>query len=122
MAAAHEIRRVLIADDELTLRDFFQEALTLEGFTVETCGDSYTTIARIAAFQPAIIMLDSELHPTGGFPILERLRERGNLAPIIFMATEHDKKLKKICDEWPHVHYLAKPFGFQELLQVLARA
>lgn len=115
------MKRVLIADNDAELREFLKEAILRDGFPVEACADAFALGGLLGSFRPAIIVLDSDLPPSGGFPVVERLRERGHLIPIILMASEHDEELKSICEQWPLVQYLPKPFGLQELLQALAR-
>lgn len=116
------LKRVLVAEDDPLLRTLYQEALGREGFVVETCGNGTAAMASIGTFQPAILVLDSELPPIGAWPIVERMRERGLLTPIILLACEHDDELQEACARWTGVRYLAKPFGLQEFLQAVARA
>lgn len=122
MTAAAGAKRVLVAEDDPGLRSLLQEALLKEGYGVETCADGLTSLARIAGTSPSIVVIDSSLPPSGAADIIEHLRSKGRLVPIILLAARHDEELQKACREWVDVDYLAKPFSVQEFLMAIARA
>lgn len=115
-------KRILLAEDDGALCSLLEDALIREGFAVEVCADGLSALARIASTRPSIVVIDAALPPSGGTEIIEHLRSKGRLVPVILLATEHDEDLQKACEEWIHVGYLAKPFSVQEFLLAITRA
>lgn len=99
----------------------YQLALPPEGYAVEVCADGLSSLAQIAARPPAFVVVDSDLPPMGGMAIVEHLRKKGRLVPIVLVSSRHDEGIRRECGEWFRVEYLAKPFSLQELFQALIR-
>jgi two-component system OmpR family response regulator len=121
MVAALLSLRVILGEDDPGLGELFTDALSREGYDVEICTDVKTSLARVAADPPSILVLDSALPPSGGLALVERLRKKGRLVFTVLLASAPDERLRKACLALPRVEYLAKPFSIQELLQALSR-
>ena len=68
------LRRVLIVEDEVMIRDLYRIALVDKQYTVEGAGDAATAYAKATTFKPDCILLDIMLPEVSGLEILRELR------------------------------------------------
>ncbi len=107
--------RILLAEDDPQLGESLEEALTLEGYAVDRClrGDAVLPALQLAPFDALI--LDIGLPGSSGFTVLQQLRERGSLLPVLLLTardtvSDRVKGLDLGADD-----YLGKPFAMDEL-------
>ena len=107
--------RILVADDEATLRDFISRNLEARGFTVLEASNGLEACALWETEQPELLILDVMMPRMDGLEVCRRVRERSHVPIIVLTAldTESDKvaALDLGADD-----YLTKPFGVEELL------
>lgn len=108
--------KILIVEDEPSLREVMQRALTQEHYVVETAATYAEADARIAGYSYDCILLDIMLPDGNGLRLLEhikRLRKRENVIIISARDSLEDKVLglEQGADD-----YLPKPFHTAELL------
>jgi two-component system, OmpR family, response regulator RegX3 len=108
--------RILVVDDEASLRETLTRSFSKEGHVVEAVPDGEQAIARAGNEQFDVILLDVALGPgPSGYDVCRTLRERRNIVPIIMLTaldTEADavQGLEAGADD-----YVTKPFGLAEL-------
>lgn len=107
--------RILLAEDDHQLGESLEEALTLEGYAVDRClrGDAVLPALQLAPFDALI--LDIGLPGSSGFTVLQQLRERGSMLPVLLLTardtvSDRVKGLDLGADD-----YLGKPFAMDEL-------
>jgi DNA-binding response OmpR family regulator len=108
--------RILIVEDERSLREALVELLTKRGFVVETAADGLTAAERGAASEIDLVLLDLSLPRLDGVEVCRRLRMARPALPILILTArgseeERVKGLSAGADD-----YLTKPFGTSELL------
>ncbi|MHB8511179.1 MAG: response regulator transcription factor [Actinomycetota bacterium] len=108
--------RILVVDDDRKLRDMLRRALEGAGFEVDTADDGGHALAAISAHAPDAIVLDVLMPGVDGLGVARRLRERGDLTPILMLTardsiSDRVKGLDSGADD-----YLVKPFALDELL------
>ncbi|MFI5273754.1 MAG: response regulator transcription factor [Ktedonobacterales bacterium] len=108
-------KRILVADDEVALRDFISRNLRARGYTVVEASNGLEALALWETESPHLIVLDIMMPRMDGLEVCKRIRERSTV-PIIALTAldaEHDKvaALDLGADD-----YLTKPFGVEELL------
>ena len=110
-------KRVLIVDDDDTLRSSLAEQLELhEGFTVHEAADGRTALELVEAQGVDIILLDVGLPDTDGRDLCRLMRQRGVKAPVI-MLTAHDSDADAILGLDSGANdYISKPFRLGVLL------
>ena len=107
--------RVLVVDDDRSLRDAVKRALSLAGYDVDVAEGGQHGLTRIAAGNPDAVVLDIGMPDIDGLEVCRRLRESGNRVPIL-MLTARDAIEDRIdgldagADD-----YLVKPFDVGEL-------
>jgi two-component system response regulator MprA len=107
--------RILVVDDDRSVREALRRALTLGGYDVETVEDGRAALHRLSASAPDAVVLDIGLPEVDGLEVTRRLRDAGDRTPIL-MLTARDAVADRIdgldagADD-----YLVKPFDLDEL-------
>lgn len=109
-------QKVLVIEDEPTLARLLSYNLTQEGYdtTVIDHGAEGLQVALQRSFD--LIILDIMLPGMNGFEILSKLRQSGNVTPVVVLTARNAEEevvqgLKRGADD-----YITKPFGVAELL------
>jgi two-component system response regulator MprA len=108
--------RILVVDDEPSVREALKRALTVEGYDVDVAADGGEALERIARDQPDALVLDILMPRVDGLELCRTLRRIGNHTPIL-MVTARDAVADRVegldagADD-----YLVKPFALEELL------
>ena len=69
--------RVLVADDEPTIREFLRTVLEVDGLEViGFAGDGHEVLRQVAATQPDVVVLDLMMPGMSGLDVLPLLKER----------------------------------------------
>lgn len=108
-------RRVLVVDDDASIRSFVGQALTDEGYEVGQAANGADALAALAFGHPNLILLDVRMPGVDGWQVLDELRSAaGPQTPVVVMTasyTGQDRALQSGAQG-----YLAKPFELSELL------
>jgi len=116
--------RVLVVDDDASIREALERALRLEGFAVSTEPDGEAALATIARRAPEVLVVDVMMPGISGVEVVRRLRADGHQLPICVLSARDEvadrvEGLRAGADD-----YLVKPFELDELvarLQALLR-
>ena len=68
--------RLLVVDDEATVRELLSAALRFAGFEVTSAATAGEAVAAATAEPPDLVLLDVMLPDMDGFEVVRRLRER----------------------------------------------
>jgi two-component system OmpR family response regulator len=104
--------RLLVVDDEATVRELLSATLRFAGFEVTSAATATEAVAAVAAEPPDLVLLDVMLPDMDGFEVVRRLRP----IPVLFL-TARDGQADKIqglslgADD-----YVTKPFDLEELI------
>lgn len=111
--------RVLVVDDEPTLRLGFAYALSNRNTLVETASNGRTALERINAEPFDIMILDLRMPEIDGTSVIEELRATGNRIPVILCsaALSPTVALRAIRDRV--VDFLLKPVRPVDLRQAI---
>lgn len=108
--------RILVVDDEESLRDLVTTALEFVGHEVATAADGLEALAAVPTFVPDLIVLDVNMPHLDGLEVCRRLRADGDATPIVFLTARDAPRdivegLAAGADD-----HLAKPFHLQVLI------
>jgi two-component system, OmpR family, copper resistance phosphate regulon response regulator CusR len=108
--------RVLVVEDEEKIADFVVRGLREEGYAVEHAADGTTAWSALRSGEWDLIVLDWWLPDQDGLTVLQRFRQIGGHAPVLFLTardavSDRVRGLDAGADD-----YLTKPFAFEELL------
>ena len=106
---------VLVVEDESSIASFVALYLKNAGYEVTTAATGAEALARVAASEVALIILDLMLPDIDGIEVCRRIRQRSDV-PIL-MLTARDEDVDKIIGlEVGADDYLTKPFNPRELV------
>ncbi|MCE9646178.1 MAG: response regulator transcription factor [Chloroflexi bacterium] len=108
-------QRVLVVDDETSIRRYLHAALTAQGFNVYEAADGGEALNAVLAHRPELIILDLGLPDMDGIEVTRRLREWSQ-TPIIILSVREAEQDKIAALDAGADDYLTKPFGTGELL------
>lgn len=109
------IPRILIIDDEPTIRSMLRRHLELNKFEVHEAESSMQGLEAASSAHPHLIILDLGLPDASGLITLQRLREWTSIPVIILTVTDDETTKVELLDAGAD-DYLTKPFGLPELL------
>ena len=107
--------KLLIVEDEPSLREIMVQTLRREQYVVEQAADYASGLDKIAAYDYDCILLDIMLPDGNGLKLLEALRQRQQRAGVIIISARDslDDKIGGL--ELGADDYLPKPFHLAEL-------
>src|SRR6185295_6283560 len=115
-AAGGVVSRILVVEDEEAIAEGLLLNLSRKGHAGELARDGAEALRRAEEEGWDLILLDVRLPEVDGFEVVRRLRERGDLTPIL-MLTARDQPDDKVYGlKLGADDYLVKPFDLGELL------
>jgi DNA-binding response OmpR family regulator len=107
--------KILLVDDEESLRSTLKMFLELSGFQVVAASNGAEALERIFRHTPDLIILDVLMPQLDGRETLRRLRQRGDWTPVILLTQVTGTAQRIMAIEEGADDYLNKPFDPQEL-------
>jgi two-component system response regulator RegX3 len=107
-------RKILIVEDEPTLRDTLAEALESEGFAVVAAGDGAAGLSVFRAEAPDLVLLDLMLPEMSGIEVCRIIRTE-SAVPIVMLTARSAEVDKVVGLELGADDYVTKPFSLREL-------
>lgn len=111
--------KVLVVEDDATVRDVLSTLLGFDGFEVETASDGTEGLEKADAMQPDVVLLDVVMPGMNGLDVCRSLRKSVPSARVVMLTGRGTAE-----DELDGVSagadaYLRKPFSSLELLDAL---
>lgn len=108
--------KILVVEDEIELAKLIKKGLEESGFIVEISNDGEEGLYMATEFEYDAVVLDINLPKVSGLKILETIRNKNILQPVLMLTAmgEVSDKIKGLnlgADD-----YIAKPFDFDELI------
>ncbi|MBA3262742.1 MAG: response regulator transcription factor [Thermoleophilaceae bacterium] len=107
--------RVLIVDDDRSLREALRRALVLGGYDTLSAANGKEALARVADSTPDALVLDIGLPDVDGLEVCRRLREAGNRVPVLVLTARDAIEDRIDGLDAGADDYLVKPFDVGEL-------
>jgi len=108
--------RILVAEDDESVRRAVERALRFEGYLVDTVGDGQAALVRIAGDPPDAVVLDVMMPGIDGLEVCRRVRAAGDRTPILMLTARHELSDRVAGLDAGADDYLVKPFALEELL------
>jgi two-component system, OmpR family, response regulator MprA len=108
--------RLLVVDDDPSVREALALVLDLNGFEVATAIDGREAIRTLAIESPDAVILDVLMPGLDGLEVCRRLRATGNRTPVLMLTARSEVSERVAGLEAGADDYLAKPFAREELI------
>jgi two-component system KDP operon response regulator KdpE len=107
--------RVLVIDDERSIRRFLRASLSAHGYEVFEAATGQEGLSQVTIHRPDLIILDLGLPDLEGLEVTRQLRE-WTRTPIIILSVREQEADKIAALDAGADDYLTKPFGVGELM------
>ena len=113
--------RILVVDDDESLRELLRMHLAAAGYEVSTAPDAISAGYQVLKHPPDLILTDVNMPHMDGFEFIAALRADRPLPsiPVIFLTSEEDGEHRG--KELGAVGYLTKPVRADRLLDLVAQ-
>lgn len=109
-----EQEKVLVVDDEASIRRILETRLKLAGYNVATAADGQEALEQFNSFQPDLVILDVMLPKMDGYEVCREIRKTSD-TPIIMLTAVADVSNRIQGLEIGADDYVVKPFSPSEL-------
>lgn len=106
--------RILIVDDDLSIRTLLQRYLQKQGYRVETADSGGAALEQLHLFQPTLVILDLILPDMNGYQLCQQMQRETQV--YVLMLTSRISSADKLqgFDQGAD-DYLTKPFNLPEV-------
>ncbi len=110
------MKKVMLVDDDLTMRSLLKTLLELEGYqvVVKGDGDENVLIETLRQEKPNVLILDVFLHRANGMNLLHKIRQEADIQNTTVLMTS-GMDVKDQCLEKGANGFLLKPYMPNEL-------
>ncbi|MGD1892339.1 MAG: response regulator transcription factor [Cyclobacteriaceae bacterium] len=110
------MKKILIVEDEPSMRMGLSDNLEFEGYEVDSVGDGKAGMEKILSDSFDLVVLDVMLPTMTGFEVCKSVRKKGNNTPIILLTAKGEEIDKVRGLELGADDYITKPFSLRELM------
>ncbi len=107
--------KILVIEDEGSVREGLVENLKLEGYEVLCCANGKEGLEAYETEAPDLVILDLMMPEMDGLEVCRRIRASQRETPIIMLTAKCSEVDKVVGLELGADDYLTKPFGMREL-------
>jgi two-component system response regulator AtoC len=116
------IDRILIVDDDRSIRELLSMHLEERGFGVLSAATGAEGFEKAAEFSPSAIVLDVRLPDASGIDLIPELKKRAAEAPVLMITAHHDMASTILAMKAGAFDYIHKPIDIQAFDVALDRA
>ena len=115
------MKRILLIEDNHSLREEIVNVLELEGFDVVTAENGRVGLERLQEGLPDVVLCDLMMPDMDGYETLQAIRSHPAMhtLPVILLTARDDETCKTKGAELGADDYVTKPFKIPELLRAL---
>lgn len=107
---------ILVADDEMDLREILMDVLRDAGFDVRSSPDGHAALELHTAVPADVILSDMMMPNLDGLGLVQALRERGDHTPFVLMSAAPRPPLPD------GISWVAKPFDVETVIATVRGA
>ena len=112
-------RRLLVVDDDPTIREMLDMVFVSEGYEVITAAHGAAALALVDQTRPHVILLDMKMPVMDGWEFLRQYRQRpGAKVPVVVLTAAQDDR-RQVVDDIGAQEYISKPFAIDDLLRAV---
>lgn len=114
-------KKLLVADDSLTIQKVIRLALSNEGYEIQAVADGNDAIQQISLFRPDLVLIDVSLPGKSAFEVKREINQHSDFEEtrFVLMSSAFEKVDEDQIEEVQFHGRLTKPFDPAHLRQVL---
>src|SRR6202167_4582820 len=116
------MQKLLIVEDDQSVRTTMVLCLELEGYTVEAVSSTHESIDRLEHHSYPIVISDIYLDERTGIDVLRTARRQNPDCAVILMTGRGSMETVMAATEGGAFEYLAKPFEMAQMIETIRRA
>ncbi|GAX60058.1 hypothetical histidine kinase protein [Candidatus Scalindua japonica] len=113
--------RVLLVDDEETIRYVLRESLVSEGYEVDVAQDAFQALEHLKQAQYDLIITDIKMHGMDGIQLIREIKKSISDLKIIIITAYGSLETVKEAAKLGVVEMISKPFKIREIKDVIVR-
>jgi len=114
--------RILIVDDDASIRKVLSVSLTDEGYQVSTAPDGEQALEVLTEMQPKVILADIRMPGMDGIELLQKIKQRDSDTEVIMISGHGDMHLAIQSLQYDAADFVTKPIDDEALRVALKRA
>ncbi|MFT5367382.1 MAG: DNA-binding NtrC family response regulator [Candidatus Latescibacterota bacterium] len=114
--------RVLIVDDELSIREVLKEIVTVYGYEAVTALSAKEALGILPKMKIDLVMLDLSMPDIPGEKFLEFIRKQGFKTPVVVVSAHVDKGMAQHLGKMGISGIVTKPFEVERVIDVMNNA
>ncbi len=115
-------KKILVIDDEATIRLSLVEALASEGYEVDAADSGEEALARCHGSNYDLLVTDLKLPGVSGIELLQAIRHQGDQTPVIMMTAYGDVDTAVAAMRLGAYNFIPKPFKLSAIKQQVRSA
>lgn len=114
-------KKLLLVDDEVSLRDTITDLLILNNYSVKTAANGQDALEILDYWTPDIIISDIMMPIMDGYLFYEKVKDSDmlNQIPFVFLTAKNDKEEKEKCILNGVDLFISKPFKIENLMALI---
>ena len=113
--------RVLLVDDDLSIRETFEHHLGRSGYDVRTAAGGEEALGIVAEFAPGLVITDVRMPGMDGLELLRRLRAGGEDIDVAVITAHDDMRSAIAAMQAGAYDYLVKPLDLDRIDTMVRR-
>jgi two-component system nitrogen regulation response regulator GlnG len=116
------IKRILVADDEESIRWVLSKALSKQGYQVDLANNGQQALEMIRQKSYDLAVLDIKMPGMSGLDLLSRIQEENSATLVVIMTAESSMKNAVEAMKRGAYDYITKPFDLDTLDAIILKA
>lgn len=117
----NEDKKVLVVEDDFSVRLLLRETLQRQGLKVIEAGDGNEALEKAIAETPHLITMDERLPGMLGTEVAKQLKTKDETRhiPIIAITANLDAEIAQDLHKHGFAHYIPKPFRLEDITNII---
>ena len=113
--------RILVVDDDASIRRTFERHLSQQGHIVSTASSAEEALSQLPEFSPALVIADIRMPGMDGIELLRHVRSVAEDIDVLIITAHEDMATAVTAMKAGAYDYLVKPLGATGLKDAVAR-
>ena len=113
------IKKILVADDSITIQKIVAMAFEKEDAVVEGVSDGKDALDKVKDFQPNIVLADVDMPGLTGFELSKKIKDdpKLNFTKVLLLASDFEDFSEKLFKDSGADDHISKPFKSDDIIK-----